>query len=137
MPITMFDHYTVRAADLDVSWRFYEQGLGLRVTDRPNMATRAALVYLGDQPIVHLFQEGEGLTANMGPTPTGTDTGRLVHIAFNASGLPAMRASLQAIAAPFRERTLERAGKHQILLDDPDGVELEINFALSELATAG
>jgi len=43
MPINAFDHYTVRSADVDASWRFYEQALGLNVRRREGFAFPAGL----------------------------------------------------------------------------------------------
>jgi hypothetical protein len=44
MPITAFDHYTVRCADLDASWAFYRDALGPRLERRrlPPSATGPA-----------------------------------------------------------------------------------------------
>src|SRR5216683_120192 len=59
MTIYAWDHYTIRCADLQASWRFYEQILGLRVTERPGMSMPAAIVYLDDMMLIHMFQAGQ------------------------------------------------------------------------------
>lgn len=147
MPITAFDHYTIRCADLDTTWAFYRDALGLRVEPRPlpaaptgsGPAPRGALVFLGDTWLVHLFQataEQEAIFRRMEPTDAETAewrTGRMQHIAFWATDLAEMRTRLQRYGAAFRERTLGE--RHQIILKDPDGVELELNFRADEQAT--
>lgn len=136
MPITAFDHYTVRCADIDVSRRFYE-ALGLRVADRPYPGTKAATVSIGETQVVHLFQatpEMEAIFARLAPTDEETArwrTGRLHHVEFWATGLAQMRERLTQAGVPFRERTL--ADKHQLSLTDPDGVQVGLNFPLAEL----
>lgn len=137
MPITAFDHYTVRCADLDAAWAFYRDALGMRVEPRtfPGATTpmpRAAIVYMTDQWLVHLFQatpEQDAIFRRL--EPGGADaaqwrTVRMHHIALQATDLEEMKARLQRFGVEFRERTLGE--RYQIILKDPDGVELEINF---------
>jgi catechol 2,3-dioxygenase-like lactoylglutathione lyase family enzyme len=137
MPITAFDHYTIRCADLDKSWAFYRDTLGLRVEPRQVASgIPAAIGYLANEWLVHLFQatpEQDAIFARMQPSDDETAqwrTGRMQHIAVNATGLAEMRARLQQQGAAFRERSLGE--RYQIITNDPDGTEIEINFAGSE-----
>jgi catechol 2,3-dioxygenase-like lactoylglutathione lyase family enzyme len=57
------------------------------------------------------------------------DTGRLDHIAFEATGFEAMRQHLRAKGVEFRENIVPRSGAAQLFLFDPDGVGVELNFA--------
>lgn len=137
MPIEAFDHYTVRSADIDAAWRFYEQALGLKVVDRPYPAGRAAIVSIGDVQVVHLFQaspEMEAIFAKMPPREElqGWNTGRLHHVEFWASGLAEMRERLKSQGVAFSERTLP--DKHQLGMYDPDGIAVNLNFPLSEIS---
>ena len=138
MPIEAFDHYTLRCADFQKSWRFYEDVLGLRVTERPGVNVPAAIVYLGDMMLIHMFQaapEMEAIFARLkAPDAEAAQwgTGRLHHIAFGASGLKEMRQRLTDNGFPFRELTLPTI-KHLILVKDPDNVEIELAFGLQEL----
>ena len=136
MPISAFDHYTVRSADVDASWRFYEQALGLNVRRREGFPVPAFIVSIGDREVVHVFQaspEMEAVFARMAPRDDETAqwrTGRLHHVEFWATGLAEMRARLAAAGVAFRERTLP--DKHQLNLTDPDGIQVGINFPLAE-----
>lgn len=136
MPITAFDHYTIRCADLDKSWAFYRDGLGLRVEPRPVASTRAALVFLESEWLVHLFQatpEQESIfraAERYDPATSDWRTGHMQHIALRATELNEMKARLQHFGAAFREQ--RRGDRHQIIVQDPDGVELELNFPISE-----
>jgi catechol 2,3-dioxygenase-like lactoylglutathione lyase family enzyme len=139
VPIDAFDHYTLRCKDLQVSWRFYADVLGFRVTERAGVSIPAAIVYLGDTMLIHLFQAGadmEGIFARLqAPDAEAAQwgTGRLHHIAFQASGLADMRQRLAQHSVAFTERTLPTASKHLVLLKDPDNVEIELAFGLQEL----
>ncbi|MGE0059038.1 MAG: VOC family protein [Dehalococcoidia bacterium] len=140
MGIEGFDHYTVRAKDYAVTRRFYEETLGLHTEDRPGASIPAALVFIGGQAMVHLFQATDDLQAIFGRmTPPDEEaanwaTGRMHHIALRATGLPAMRERLTAAGVTYTERTILAMEKHLIVLKDPDGVELEIQFPSSEVS---
>ncbi len=137
MTLNTFDHYTVRCADLQASWRFYADVLGLTVVERPGAAMPAAIVSIGDVQVVHMFQatpEQDAVFAKLAPIDAATAewrTGRLHHVGFWATGIAAFRTRLQQHSVAFRERTL--LDKHQFVFRDPDEIEIEVNFPLSEL----
>lgn len=54
------------------------------------------------------------------------------HVAFNGTGLAEFRARLDKAGVTYVERTLADYGVHQLMFDDPDGVEIEVNFPLAE-----
>ena len=138
MGIEGFDHYTVRAKDYAKTRRFYEETLGLHTEDRPGATMPAALVFIGGQAMVHLFQATDDLQAIFSRlTPPDEEaanwaTGRMHHIALRATGLQEMRKRLHAAGVAFTERTIAAMDKHLIVCKDPDGVELEIQFAAVE-----
>src|SRR5689334_16648277 len=126
MTMTAFDHYTVRTADLQKSWRFYEDILGLEVVERQNAPVPAAIVSVKGTQVVHLWQatpEQDAIFARQEPQDEETAawrTGRVQHVGFWATGIGAMRDKLTANNIAHRERTL--ADKHQFILHDPDGL---------------
>jgi catechol 2,3-dioxygenase-like lactoylglutathione lyase family enzyme len=137
MAINSFDHYTLRCADIDASWRFYEKALGLHVIEREYPGSKAAKVQIGDTDVVHMFQatsEQDAIFARMAPTDEETAawrTGRIHHVEFWATDLAGARKRLNETGTPFSERTLP--DKHQISTRDPDGVAVGLNFPLSEV----
>ena len=135
MTITGWDHYTLRCHDLGTSWRFYAYVLGLRVVERTGVQVPAAIVYLDDMMLIHLFQasaEQEAEFAELAPPEAKWATGRLHHVALQARDLPQIRQRLAENNIAFTERTLTAAGKHLVVFKDPDGVELELAFGLFE-----
>ena len=53
-------------------------------------------------------------------------------MAFFATDLAGMLARLRAHGVESRERTVPGVGLHQLFLDDPSGVVVELNFPLAE-----
>lgn len=137
MTMTAFDHYTVRTADLQKSWRFYEEILGLDVVEREGAAVPAAIVSVAGTQVVHLWQatpEQDAVFARQEPKDEETAawrTGRVQHVGFWATGITNMREKLTLNGIAHREIT--RPDKHQFIIHDPDGLEIEVNFPLAEL----
>jgi catechol 2,3-dioxygenase-like lactoylglutathione lyase family enzyme len=137
MPITRFDHYTVRSADVDASWRFYEQVLGLSVRKREGFSVPAFIVSAGDTEVVHVFQATPEVDAALSQISYPASeamtwrTGRLQHVEFWATGLAEMKQRWQQQGTQFTERTLP--DKHQVGLSDPDQIIVNLNFPLSEV----
>ena len=138
MPLTQFDHYTVRSRDIDASARFYADVMGLRVEALDGFAFPMRLLFLGDQAIAHLLGTGAALDAFLGRSaPSHAEgparqTGNLEHMAFNGTDRVDFIARLNKADVRFTERSLADYGVHQLMFDDPDGVEIEVNFPLSE-----
>jgi catechol 2,3-dioxygenase-like lactoylglutathione lyase family enzyme len=136
MPITEFDHYTVRSANHDASWHFYEHVLGLTVRKREGTPVPAFKVSIGEREVVHVFQaapEMEAIFAKLPPASElqGWNTGRLHHVEFWATGLPEVKQQLQRENVQFTEAALP--DKYQVRMYDPDGIAVNLNFPLAEV----
>lgn len=119
MAVNALDHCTIKTADLDASVAFYSEILGLRNGLRPPFGFPGAWLYCGEDPVVHLI--GGSRRAEAG-------TGAIDHIAFRASGLEEYTRRLRERGIPFKERDVPGQALHQVFLEDPDGVAIEINF---------
>ena len=136
MPITEWDHYTVRSRDAEASWAFYEQALGLNVRKREGFPVPAFIVSIGGREVVHVFQASPEMESIFGRMPSadqleGWTTGRLHHVEFWAADLARVRSGLAAHGVSVTERTLP--DKHQLHMTDPDGIQVNLNFPLSEV----
>jgi catechol 2,3-dioxygenase-like lactoylglutathione lyase family enzyme len=149
MSIEKLDHYSIRTTDLARAVRFYENALGFCVGLRPPFNFPGAWLYkttptgeaIGTS-IVHLVgidpQDGGGLTDYLGDKSATSDqgTGALDHIAFVATDIAGTYARLTRHAIAFRERKVPNMALHQLFIDDPDGVTIELNYAQpDDLAT--
>jgi hypothetical protein len=59
-------------------------------------------------------------------------SGAVDHIAFFAVGLEEKISLLKELKISYRERTVPVIGLHQIFLDDPNGIVIELNYPASE-----
>lgn len=143
MSVRRIDHYAIRTADLEPTRRFYTEVVGLTVGPRPPFEFPGLWLYCGDpgapgNAVVHVIgidaADKEHLRA---PTADGSSsagvTGPVDHIAFGATGLAEMRAKLESLGVPYRLRTVPQTGLHQIFLEDPSGIVLELNYAAHEV----
>ena len=147
MALTL-NHYSIRTTDLDASRRFYADVLGLSVGPRPEFPFPGLWMYRGDHgdmanAVVHIIgldlADPQGLTQYLGDRAEASlaGSGAVDHIAFYADGLAAMLTHLQAQGVPFRERSVPSVGLHQVFLDDPCGVMIELNYPAAEKAALG
>lgn len=137
------NHFSIRTTDLDATRVFYETVLGLTVGPRPAFPFPGLWMYNGDHAstanaMVHVIgidkNDPEGLKQYLGDRDVESlhGTGVVDHIAVMATGLQAMLAHLTRLAMPFRERTVPSLGLHQIFLEDPFGLVIEMNYPADE-----
>lgn len=132
MSLNKLEHFLIRANDLAETRTFYEDVLGLRDGARPPFEFPGNWLYLGDVPCVHLVEEGfdKDFDSYMGRDDGGTrtheDTGPIDHIAFNATDLEGMQKRFADLGIKTREQGV--TGLHQIFLQDPNGITIELNF---------
>lgn len=119
MALESLDHISINPADLERSIAFYTDVLGLENGDRPDFSFPGAWIYCGGRPVVHLIG---GRAADAG-------TGAVDHFAFRGSDAGAFTARLQEKGIEFRERDVPGRNVHQVFLQDPDGVTVEVNFS--------
>lgn len=144
MTLTL-NHFSIRTTDLPATRRFYESVLGLTVGPRPDFPFPGLWMYRGDHgdvanAVVHIIgmdpDDPEGLKNYLGDRDISAlrGSGAVDHVAFLADGLGRMLAHLEGLGIAPRQRTVPSIGLHQVFLDDPNGVVVELNFPASEQA---
>jgi catechol 2,3-dioxygenase-like lactoylglutathione lyase family enzyme len=139
------NHFSIRTTDLDATRAFYENVLGLTVGPRPPFPFPGLWLYNGDHgqfanAMVHVIgidkNDPEGLKRYLGDRDISSlyGTGAVDHIALMATGLEDMLAHLARIGVACRERTVPAIGLHQLFLDDPCGLVIELNYPAEEKA---
>lgn len=142
MAIGKLAHYSVRTTDLEASRTFYTRVLGFKVGFRPSFKFPGLWLYCGgdeaDYGVVHLIgidrNDTSGLIEYLGDKDESALHGSAAidHIAFLATNLSGMRERLQNEGCEYRERSVPELGLHQVFLEDPSGVTIELNFPAAE-----
>ncbi|RYF34653.1 MAG: hypothetical protein EOO26_03710 [Comamonadaceae bacterium] len=117
---------------------FYEEAIGLAPGARPGFDFPGAWLYAGKQPIVHLAAVLQGVASTVIASSRaalpggGLATGSIDHVALCATGTVAeSRQKLSSLGIPFTEAPVPGFPLHQIFLNDPLGVKIELNFELA------
>ena len=137
------NHFSIRTTDLEATQAFYETVLGLTVGPRPPFPFPGLWLYNGDHTsvanaMVHVIgmdkNDPEGLKQYLGDRDVSSlhGTGAVDHIALMAAGLEGMLENLKRLGVPCRERTVPAIGLHQLFLDDPCGLVIELNYPAEE-----
>ena len=130
MSVQALDHVNILTDDLDATVRFYETALGLTRGETPGAAMGYKGAWMcepGGKAIVHLGLKQPG--ADYGPDNIpGEVTGAIHHVAFRSSGFEAAKARLDAAGYDYRANSYEHIGLCQIMVFDPNRVQVEMNF---------
>ena len=129
MPLNALDHVNIRTARVAVLRAFYEDVLGMRAGPRPPFSFGGAWLYCGDRPVVHLVEVAAGEAAPPPPAAPG-----ISHFAFTATGLGELVGRLRAAGVAHRLGSVPGSGVQQVMLEDPDGNALHVDFAPDERA---
>lgn len=123
--ISGLDHVTINTGNLTTTERFYIEVIGLEHAPRPDFGIPGAwLRAKGDHmpPIVHIL-EFEG-RENAGTKGRST----LDHVAFHTSDFEIARRRIEEAGLPWVGNVIPDFGLWQIMLYDPNGVLIELNF---------
>ncbi len=127
MPIHDLNHVNIRAPQplLDEIKDFYVDVVGLKQGERPNAGIAGYWLYAGDRAIVHLMDSAyRGLDENA----LSPGTSHLDHFAMTCTDIEGMEAHLQGLNADYRRRDSPEYGFSQLILKDPTGMGVELNF---------
>lgn len=146
MAVNKLAHFSVRTTDMEASRRFYVDVMGFKEGFRPPFNFPGIWLYIGrdesDYGVVHIIgvdtKDSSGLAEYLGERAEEAlkGSGVLDHVAFLASDLPEMYRRLKATMRPYRERTVPSLGLHQIFVEDPSGITIELNFPAEEVTIA-
>ena len=131
MLVKAIDHINILTLDLEGTVSFYEQALGLKRGESAaaKMGYKGAWMFdASGHPLVHLgLKDPE---RDYGPEHVpGSVTGSLHHVAFACEDYDAAKARLDAFGAEYRTTEVSGFDFRQIVLKDPNNINLELNFA--------
>jgi len=136
------EHCNIRTVDLVETVRFYSEVVGLEAGPFPGKDGQGAWLYdEAGVAVIHVtaldLTDADGamerLRDRLGELAAHVDfetrgTGVIDHIAFRCEDFPSMVKRLQAAGLYHRVRHLPQLGLVQILVNDPNGITLELNF---------
>jgi catechol 2,3-dioxygenase-like lactoylglutathione lyase family enzyme len=130
MLIKRLDHINIRTRDLAATVAFYRDILGLEERDPPPNLDKSLVRWMYDNngdPIVHISTPGSLSSDGVDDEITGS-TGGLDHVAFQCVGVAGLVQRLKSHDIPWRENRVEAIGMTQIFLQDPTGIQIELNL---------
>jgi len=121
--IRRMDHFTVVTDRLTETVTFYAM-LGLKAGPRPDFGVGGAWLYVDDHPVLHIVE------TSLMPEPR---RGALDHMAFFSEDFVGTAEKITAAGLTYRViRTPRPFSVWQMFLFDPNGVEVELDFAQDE-----
>lgn len=129
--VSALHHVTIGCAreDLPVLLAFYAGTLGLQDGYRPALRYPGHWLYASGHAVLHLNA--------LLPQSPKSQAGAVDHIALKAHGLAATRQALADAEVSFSETPLKGTRLHQVFLQDPLGLKVELNFDLDAERTPG
>jgi catechol 2,3-dioxygenase-like lactoylglutathione lyase family enzyme len=133
MSVTALEHVLVLSDDIEATRQFYCRVVGLRVGERPRLAFPGYWLYAGATPCLHVADRAAYLrhAASLGLPPVDGDrrAASVDHIAFNAADVELVREQLERTGVAAVHNTVPNGGPHQVFIEDPNGVRIEINVS--------
>jgi len=112
-------HVGLIVADLEASAVFYEDVLGLRRKDRPDLGFEGTFYHLGGNQELHLMRLPNPYAAAALPMHGGRDR----HVAFQVNDLAKIRRKLASAQVAY---TMSKSGRNALFCRDPDGNAIEL-----------
>ena len=124
MPVVGLNHYNLRAprALLEQLRKFYCEVVGLVEGPRPPFRSFGYWLYAGEQAVLHL---GEAASHENRRTDSATT---FDHAAFSCKGRQEFESRLTALGVTYRVLTVPQTSQVQLVLADPAGNGVELNF---------
>ena len=121
--IAGLDHITINTANLTITERFYIDIIGLELAPRPNLGVSGIWLKAtnSERAILHILLD---------KVPATTAHGKVAvdHIAFHARGFDKIQQSIVSRNLPWWGNIIEDFGLWQLMVFDPNGVLVELNF---------
>jgi catechol 2,3-dioxygenase-like lactoylglutathione lyase family enzyme len=119
MPVHGVDHVTLNSSDVSRTCDFYSRILGFEVQLMSGRGYDGAWLMLGSHPYIHVMPRAPERPSSFA---------QVDHVALEATALAETRRHLEELGVDFREQPLPEFEIHQIVLNDPDGVKVELSF---------
>jgi lactoylglutathione lyase len=133
----VINHFLIRTSDLKEMIHFFENILGLHQGNRPAFGFPGAWLYSDKKPLIHLSENSSSdnladkkQADYLGRSHNSThfSTGIIDHIAFSGVDYSDLKDRLKQYKMKYFERSIPLTGEHQVFVDGPEGLRVEIQF---------
>jgi catechol 2,3-dioxygenase-like lactoylglutathione lyase family enzyme len=134
MTILQLDHFTLRTAKVEETAAFFRDAIGMTEGWRPGFKFPGKWMYAGDRPMVHIASvevDNAEMKAYLGDRSVAPGGGSLDHISMRCTGLADYQKRLSGLGLSFQERVIPELSEHQVFLEDPNGIKIELLFPYS------
>ncbi len=134
MPAMKLHHYNVWSKKPQETIQFYTEIIGLTVGPRPPVGLPGAWLYdTTGTPVLHLVDvvnatEEDRNAACGRDLSTYDGSGSIDHVAFESTDFEGLSSKLNAAGIRYREDGIPAINLRQIFVNDPNGIQLELNF---------
>ncbi len=128
MNVTGLNHFNIMASQplLQKVRDFYVDIIGLEEGFRPDFGVPGYWLYAGEVAVLHLLESSDADAEDAGSAPPSY----LDHIALSCTDVDATEARLHQLGQDVHRRDFPNFGLAQLILKDPGGLGVELNFAL-------
>jgi catechol 2,3-dioxygenase-like lactoylglutathione lyase family enzyme len=133
--IQRLDHITLRTRKAAETVAFFTQAIGLNEGWRPGFNFPGHWLYNGETAVLHIVtvtDDESALRSYLGTRGDTPGSGSVDHIAFRCTGLAAKQQHLLDLGQKFHERVVPDIGEHQLFLQDPNGIMVELVFPYAD-----
>ena len=132
MTVSALDHVNIRTADPPATIAFFRDVLGMGVQPAPGQPDQSRGAWILDasgKPVIHIGDPAMPYPSDAAfPWKPAQGGGALHHVALACADLPGMMAALTSHGVAFSSFAYPQARLTQLLLTDPNGIILELNF---------
>lgn len=115
------NHILVLTTDLAAMEHFWTQLIGLRSGERPPFPFKGLWLYSEGRPLVHIAEQHHAAFGN----------GSIAHVALEGADYEALVTRLDQQQYHYTEKEVPLSGDRQVFIAGPDGLTVEMLFALN------
>jgi lactoylglutathione lyase len=116
------NHILVLTTDLNAMRLFWTELIGLQVGARPPFPFDGLWLYNGDQPLIHVAEQSNSEFGQ----------GSIAHVALECSQYPLLLKRLNNSKYSYTEKIVPLSNEHQLFIQGPDGLIVEILYPLND-----
>jgi catechol 2,3-dioxygenase-like lactoylglutathione lyase family enzyme len=132
MAVLSLDHVNIRTPDAAATIAFFRDVLAMEVTlpaGRGSLDMGGWVLDERGAAVVHVASADQPFPGDRErPFTPMRGSGAIDHVALRCSGYDETKQRLEQLNVPFRANYVPQVGLHQIFVEEPTGIKIELNF---------